>query len=139
MSSPLHRKWLFIGGLLAIGVVYVSYKLVFLESTFYYEGSRSLRYALKFGSIAVIYTVGFFVFNREAPSWLLSIWHLLYAVGLLFLLLIAAWEGYSHEAGALFRGWAITLHEALISPVPFVVMHILNLRALPAGKKDDVR
>ncbi len=134
MSSHLHRRWLFIGGLLVIVVVYVSYKLIFLESSFYYQASRSLRYALKFGSIAIVYAAGFFVFKRDAPPWLLSIWHSLYIVCLLFLLLIAAYEGYSHEAGAALRGWAITLHEALISPVPYVVMHIVSLSTLAAKK-----
>ncbi|HXB92623.1 MAG TPA: hypothetical protein VNU72_10050, partial [Puia sp.] len=71
----MHRRWLFICGLLVILVVYISYKLIFLESSFYYQASRSLRYAGKFGSIAIVYSAGFFVFKRDAPSWLLSIWH----------------------------------------------------------------
>jgi hypothetical protein len=127
MSRPRsgNKRIFFFAGLLVVVILYSFYNLFFLEPWFYNSTSRIMRHVVKFGSILIVYGTGVFVFKRYTPSWPLSIWHLLYAgctIALVAIGLYDSWLG----VGQGVRSFAVTLHEFLLSPVPYVVVGILN-------------
>jgi hypothetical protein len=128
MSQPEHKPTYFFAGLLAILVVYTCDNLFFQERWFYTSLSRVLRHVVKFGCILLVYEVGYLVFKRYVSDWLLSIWRLLYVVCTILLLAIGIYDGLVREMAPSLRYFAVTLHEFLISPAPYVVVVLLNKR-----------
>ena len=119
------RIYFFIG-LLASAILYSAYNLYILDPYIYATMGRSTRHLYKFGSIIIAWLIGFLVLRKTAPSWLLQLWNILYTAGLTLLLLLAAWDTLIHPLLPTLRQPISTFHEALISPIPYVVIALFN-------------
>lgn len=119
------RLFFFIG-LLASAILYSAYNLYVLDPYVYAGMHRSTRHVYKFGSIIIAWLIGFTAFRKIAPAWLVQLWHILYAAGVFILLLLAAYDSLIHPLAPTLRQPVSTFHEALISPIPYVVIGILN-------------
>jgi hypothetical protein len=128
-ENKINKRILFFAGLLLVVILYSLYNLFFLDLWFYDATSRAMRHVVKFGSILIVYVAGVFVFRRYTPSWPLSIWHLLYAGCTIVLVAIGLYDGWLGVTQSV-RSFAVTLHEFLISPAPYVVVGILNKRSV---------
>ena len=113
-------------GLLAIAILYSIYNLYLLDTRFFTITTRMTRHVIKFGSVLVAYGIGLLAFKRFCPSWLMQLWHFLYAAGLLLLILLGVYDGWISQLSMPVRNLVITLHEFLISPVPYVIVGIIN-------------
>ena len=87
---------------------------------------RSTRHLYKFGSILIAWLIGFLCFRKIAPAWLLQLWNIIYTTGPGLLLLLAAYDTFIHPLSPTLRQPVSTFHEALISPIPYVVVGLLN-------------
>jgi hypothetical protein len=119
------RLYFFLG-LLASAILYSAYNLFILDPYVYADMGRSTRHIYKFGSIIIAWLIGFFIFRLTAPAWLLQLWNILYAAGLALLLLLAGYDAAIHTLPDTLRQPISTFHEALISPIPYVVIGLLN-------------
>ena len=119
------RLYFFLG-LLATAILYSAYNLYILNPYVYKDMGRSTRHLYKFGSILIAWLIGFLVFRKIAPAWLLQLWNLIYPIGLGLLLLLAACDNFIHPLPPTLRQPISTFHEALISPIPYVVIGLLN-------------
>jgi hypothetical protein len=119
-------RLLFFFGLLATAILYSGYNLYVLDPYVYESMGRSTRHIYKFGAIIIAWLIGFAAFRKIAPAWLLQLWNILYAAGLLILLLLAGYDALIHPLPPTLRQPISTFHEALISPIPYVVIGLLN-------------
>jgi hypothetical protein len=119
------RLYFFLG-LLAAAILYSAYNLYILDPYVYEDMARSTRHFYKFGSIVIAWLIGFSVFRKTAPAWLLQLWNIIYTTGLGILLLLAACDTFIHPLPPTLRQPISTFHEALISPIPYVVIGLLN-------------
>ena len=116
----------FFFGLLASAILYSAYNLYVLDPFVYTNMGRSTRHLYKFASILIAWLIGFLVFRKTAPAWLIQLWNILYAAGLGLLLLLACYDAFIHLLPPSLRQPISTFHEALISPIPYVVTGLLN-------------
>ena len=121
-----HSKLRFAAGLVVIVVLYTLYSLYIDNLRFVEATSRNLRHVIRLLTILATYGTGLFVFGREYPIWLVRTWHFLYLGLLALLLLLAGIDVLVEEFAVSFRNVVISLHEFLISPVPYVVAGIVN-------------
>lgn len=125
------NKLRFFIGLLAIACLYSVYTL-YLSDLRYVEGTtRGIRHVIRFSTILVAYGIGIFSFAREGPAWLVQIWHLLYIGMLLLLILLGLYDAAVKELSLPLRELVITLHEFLISPIPYVIAGIIRRAVRP--------
>jgi hypothetical protein len=61
-----------------------------------------------------------------APAWLNQLWNILYAAGLALLIILALYDAVIHNLSPSLRQPVSTFHEALISPIPYVVIGLLT-------------
>jgi hypothetical protein len=115
----------FFTGLLASAILYSAYNLYVLDPYVYNDMDRYTRHIYKFGSIIIAWLIGFATFRRIAPAWLRQLWNILYTAGLCLLLLLAGYD-FIHPLTPTLRQPISTFHEALISPIPYVVIGLLN-------------
>lgn len=126
MQRLANRRLFFFGGLIIIAILYSFYNLYLLDERFFEITSRKTRHMVKFGSVLVVYGIGFFSFKRYSPAWLMQIWNTLYAGGLLLLVLLGIYDQGITAFSQPFRNLIVTFHEFLISPVPYVIMGIIG-------------
>jgi hypothetical protein len=119
------RLYFFLG-LLASAILYSAYNLYILNPDVYSDMGRGIRHVYKFGSIIIAWLIGFVVLRQTAPAWLLHLWNILYAAGLALLLLLAGFDAAVQPLPATLRQPISTFHEAFISPIPYVVIGLLN-------------
>jgi hypothetical protein len=119
------RLYFFLG-LLATAILYSFFVLCLLSTTAYETVPRNTRHVYKFGALILAWLIGFFIYRKIAPAWLLQLWNISYAASLSFLLVLAAYDTFFHTLALSFRDIISTFHEALISPVPYVVFGLLN-------------
>ena len=119
------RLYFFLG-LLASAILYSAYNLYILDPYVYADMGRSTRHVYKFGSLIIAWLIGFLVLRPTAPAWLLQLWSILYAACLALLLILAGYDAAIHPLPPTLRQPISTLHEALISPIPYVVIGLLN-------------
>ncbi|MHA4808153.1 hypothetical protein ACX0G9_08595 [Flavitalea flava] len=133
MSSGLPKKrWYFIAGLLAITLLYIVYYLYFI-----YGLSREiplrLRHIVKFLFILTAYGIGNFTLKRYTVGWMMRIWHGVYLVSLLLLVLFGAYDWGIARTPFSLRIIADDLQEFLISPILYVAMGILRKSLVKEG------
>jgi hypothetical protein len=136
-SRPSHRspksRWFFILGLLAIAILYSAYNLYILDPEVFDSMSRAVRHVFKFGSVIIAYGIGLFAFRRFSPDWLMQLWHLLYGLGLAILILLGLYDAIFSTLSMPLRKLISTFHEFLISPIPYVIVGIINSALKRAG------
>ena len=113
-------------GLVAVIVVYAVYKLVLCDPRFLEDTSRAFRHFMKFGIAIAVYGLGVFAFHRNSQGWVLSVWHILYVGMLVLLTLMGVFDAVGGGLPMVARGLTTTLFEFLISPVPLVVLVVVN-------------
>jgi hypothetical protein len=126
MQRPDNRRLFFFLGLLAMAILYSVYNLYLLDEHFFEITSRKTRHLIKFGSVLVAYVIGFLAFKKYCPAWLMQLWTIIYAAGLLLLVLFGIYDEWISSFSMPFRNLVITLHECLISPIPYVIIGIIN-------------
>jgi hypothetical protein len=97
-----------------------------LDPYVYADMGRSTRHVYKFGALLLTWLIGFLVYRQLAPIWLRHLWNIIYATGLALLLLLATYDAAIHPLSPTFRQAISTFHDALISPIPYVVIGILT-------------
>lgn len=121
MSQADSRRWRFVAGLVAIALLYTIY-IVYFDNLRYVEAtSRGVRHVVRFSTILLTYGIGVLVFARVYPAWLVQLWHIGYLGSLALLLLLGIYDFWTQDLSVSFRDFIITVHELLISPVPYVV------------------
>jgi hypothetical protein len=113
-------------GLLTSVLLYSLFVLCLLNTPGYETMPRTTRHLYKFGSLILAWLIGFLVYRKIAPAWLLQLWHISFAASLGLLLLLAAYDAFIQTLPLSFRDIISTFHEALISPIPYVVFGLLN-------------
>src|ERR1700761_4157210 len=103
----------FILGLLASIILYTAYNLYILDPYVYERMGRSTRHIYKFGSIILSWLIGYLAFRKFSPTWVLQLWHFLFAAGLLLLLILAAWDILINPLPPYLKQPVSTFHEAL--------------------------
>lgn len=127
------RRLRFVIGLLVIVSLYAVYNLYLISPQYLEVTTQKTRHVIRFAAVLVVYATGIFAFAGTSPGWLMQLWHILYAAILLLLILVGIYDSWANGLSRQFRGVTITLNEFLISPVPYVVIGILNhaSRSLP--------
>jgi hypothetical protein len=134
--QPTDRARLyFFLGLLATAILYSFFVLCLLNTTAYETVPRNTRHLYKFGALILAWLIGFFIYRKIAPAWLLQLWNISFAASLIFLLALAAYDAFFHTLALSFRDIINTFHEALISPVPYVVFGLLNFAVNRSASK----
>jgi hypothetical protein len=126
MQRPPKSRLFFVLGLLAIAIIYSAYNLYILDPVVFDSMSRSVRHVFKFGSVVIVYGIGLFAFRRFSPDWVMQLWHLLYGLGLGILILLGLYDAIFSTLSMPLRKVISTFHECLISPIPYVIVGILN-------------
>jgi hypothetical protein len=126
MQRSDNRRLFFFLGLLAMAILYSVYNLYLLDERFFEITSRRTRHLVKFGSVLVAYTIGLLAFRKYCPPWLMQLWTMIYAAGLLLLVLCGIYDEWISSFSLPVRNLVITLHECLISPIPYVIVGIIN-------------
>lgn len=121
MSRPESRRWRFAAGLLAIAVLYTVYVLYFSDLRYVEATSRGVRHVVRFSTILLTYGIGLFVFARGYAAWLVQLWHIGYLGLLGLLLLLGVYDFWTDGLSIPLRNLVITIHELLVSPVPYVI------------------
>lgn len=98
--------------------------------------SRPERHLIKFASVLIVYAMGVMAFAGRSPAWLLPLWHILYGVLLMLLVLLGLFDTYVSSFSAAWRSLGVSLHVFLISPVPYVFVAII---ARAAGRMTNGR
>ncbi|HEV2483644.1 MAG TPA: hypothetical protein VGS79_28455 [Puia sp.] len=119
------RRWRFVAGLVASALLYTAYMLYFDNPHFLEASSRGVRHVIRFSTILITYGIGLMVFTRVYPAWLVQIWNIGYLGILGVLLLLGIYDFWTQSLSVPFRDFIITVHESLISPVPFVVAGVV--------------
>jgi hypothetical protein len=132
------RLYFFLG-LLASAILYSVFILCLLNTLSYETVPRNTRHLYKFGSLILAWFIGFIIYRKLAPAWLLQLWNLSFAASLSLLLALAAYDAFIHTLPLSFRDPINTFHETLISPIPYVVFGLLNfaVRRPPSKKTPD--
>lgn len=121
MSQEGSRRWRFAAGLVAIALLYTGYILYCSNLHFVEATSRGVRHVVRFSTILLTYGIGLLVFSRLYPAWLVQLWHIGYLGILTVLLLLGVYDFWTQDLSVPFRDLIITVHEFLISPIPYVV------------------
>ena len=121
MSQQDNRRWRYAAGLVTIALLYTIY-IIYCNNVHYVEAtSRGVRHLIRFSTILLTYGIGLMVINRIYPVWLVQLWHIGYLGILGLLLLLGVYDFWTQGLSVPFRDLIITVHEFLISPVPFVI------------------
>jgi glucan phosphoethanolaminetransferase (alkaline phosphatase superfamily) len=115
------RRWRFAAGLVVIALLYTSYIIYCSNLHFVEATSRGVRHVVRFSTILLTYGIGLLVFARVYPNWLVQLWHIGYLGMLSLLLLLGIYDFWAQDLSVTFRDFIITVHELLISPIPYVI------------------
>lgn len=130
MVRPNNRRLRFITGLVVIVVVFSVYNLYLLDESWFFEGlPRSERHVIKFASVLIVYAMGLLAYAGRPPGWLVQVWHMLYGVLLLVLVLLGGYDTWVREFSPAVRNLGVSLHVFLISPIPYVFVAIIGRAA----------
>jgi hypothetical protein len=132
------RLYFFLG-LLASAILYSIFFLFLLNTASYETMPRTTRHAYKFGSLILAWLIGFIIYRKIAPAWLLQLWNVTFAIVLTLLLALAAYDAFIHTFPLSLRDTISTFHQALISPIPYVILGLLNfaVNRPPSTKNPD--
>lgn len=102
-------------------MLYTIYILCFNNLHYVEATSRGVRHVVRFSTILLTYGIGLMVFARVYPVWLVQLWHIGYLGLLGLLLLLGIYDFWTQGLSVPFRDLIISVHEFLISPIPFVI------------------
>lgn len=122
-----NKKYIFFIGLLAILIIYSLYNIYF-DLTSVPGISGKWKHANKFLFVLIIYGIGTFALKKYAVVWMMQVWHLIYAIFILALLLIGCYDWLHESITNQIRNIANSIFEFLISPVLYVCIGILYFR-----------
>jgi hypothetical protein len=123
-----NKRIYFYIGLLAIGLVYCLYNIYFLYADFYLDVPIKIRHMVRFLSLLLVYGIGTLALRAFTVGWMMQIWHLVYGIGFMILLLIGLYDWISGRAAPEVRVIANDLHQFLLSPIVYVVIGIVKSR-----------
>jgi hypothetical protein len=122
------RKGVFFwGGLIAILLLFCLYYVFFLYGVSMEMPIRG-RHVIKFLFIVLVYASGAICLRKFAPSWMIRVWHGVYLLILLLLILLGVYDWTIARAPVPVREIADTLQEFLVSPILYVAMRIISER-----------
>ena len=131
MPRPANNRLRYLLGLLAIIALYSVYNIYLDDNQFIDNTSRATRHVLRFTTILIAYGIGLIVFTRHSSPWLVQVWNVLYLGALLILIVLGVLDASTRAFTISFRTTIMTLHEFLISPVPFVIAWLIGSYKLP--------
>jgi hypothetical protein len=135
MTIYRNRKLFFWIGLSAIVLLYALYYVFFLYGIALSMPLRG-RHVVKFLFIAAVYLAGAFCVRRFAAPWMLRIWHGVYLLILVLLVLFGVYDWLIARTALELRGIADSLAEFLVSPILYVAMGIMGRRAVFEDRPD---
>jgi|HubBroStandDraft_1064217.scaffolds.fasta_scaffold49886_3 hypothetical protein len=136
LQPPDKARLYFFLGLLASAILYSAFFLFLLNTASYETMPRITRHVYKFGSLILAWLIGFIIYRKIAPAWLLQLWNVTFAIVLTLLLSLAAYDAFIHTLPLSLRDAISTFHQAVISPIPYVVLGLLNFAVnRPASNK----
>jgi len=124
------RQLFFFVGLLSIIILYSLYNVWLVTAEYMDATSKWVRHVIRFVVFLVVYGMGVFAFRKRCPDWLMQIWHSLYALVAVLLVLMGILGWFTGIPPFLLH-MGTSLYEFLISPVPYVVMAIINRKMAP--------
>jgi hypothetical protein len=125
-ALPKRKTYFFIIGLLALTILYCLYFLYFIYGVSQVLPLRA-RHIVKFLFILLAYGAGGFSLKKYAAiPWTMQIWHGVYLITLLLLLLLGGYDWEIARVPFPVRVLADDLQEFLVSPVLYVVIGIMS-------------
>ncbi|MBP0902265.1 hypothetical protein ACFSKN_17260 [Mariniflexile gromovii] len=115
----------FISGLILIFIIYTCYYVLFEENSDL-ELPSKVRHIIKFLATVVVYFVGTFHLGKLTDSWMSFIWHVVHISGLTIIISLGIFDLLIGGMSLNLRAFAGSIQEALISPVLYVAMGLLN-------------
>jgi hypothetical protein len=112
-------------GLIVLTFLYGLYYFYFLNGLAFTLALRA-RHLVKFLFILCAYGIGAFALPKVAAGWVMRIWHVVYGIGLLLLILLGLYDWGIARAPLGIREVADDLQELLVSPILYCVIAILN-------------
>ena len=106
-------------------VVYSLYNVYLVDVKDYYAISRRMRHVYKFLSVVAIYGIGTAGLRKYAAVWAVLIWHTVYAVAIVILLVLGLYTWFIGQLAMGIHNMADTLLQLLISPLFYVAAGIL--------------
>ena len=107
-------------------IIYTLFSLFFKEASYYELIPRKLRHVIKFIVLITIYLVGVWHLNLDKITWMKTLWHLIHLSGIVFLVLLGAYDWLIQPMPIFMRELMDAVNEFLIAPTLFVVMGLLQ-------------
>jgi hypothetical protein len=120
------RKMYFWIGLAVLLILYCLYYFCFIYGLAYEIPSLRARHFVKFIFILACYAVGVVTLRRLATGWMLRLWHLIYLICLILLLLLGIYDWSIARTPLQVRIVADDLQEFLVSPLLYVAMGLFS-------------
>ena len=120
MQVSARAKLYFWLGLAALLILYCLYYFCFIYGLAYEIPSLRARHFVKLVFILVCYTVGVLTLRRLTTGWMLRLWHLVYLICLILLLLLGIYDWSIARTPLQVRMVADSLQEFLVSPLLYV-------------------
>jgi len=117
------KRW-FWTGLILICVLYSLYYVLFLYRIALVMPIHG-RHVVKFLFILMVYGAGFVCLRKWGMPWMLRVWHMVYLLIAVFLLLLGGYDWIIARTPASVRSIADSLQGFLISPILYVAMRIV--------------
>lgn len=133
---PLHQKSIAGGrrkgiffwiGLIVILLLFCTYYIFFLYGISMEMPIRG-RHVIKFLFIVLVYITGAVCLRKFVPAWMNNLWHGVYLLILLLLILLGVYDWTIARTPVSVREIADTLQEFLVSPILYVAMRIISER-----------
>lgn len=116
----------FISGLIFIIVIYSWNYFYFVESNDYASMPKIVIHLISFLVTVAVYLVGTFHLGKLKASWMSSLWHLIHISGLCIIVFLTFFDWFIAEISLALKHFAYSIQEALISPVLYFAMGLLN-------------
>jgi hypothetical protein len=123
----------FVCGLVCLMGLYCVYNFYFIDS-FASDISVKARHVLKFLFIILSYLIGWVTLRKQPPAWKIRIWHLLYGIGLVCLVLLGIYDWAVRRASLDMRVIAYDIQELLVSPILYVAIGLVGKLNVVRGK-----
>jgi len=120
------RKMYFWIGLAVMLILYCLYYFCFIYGLAYEIHSLRARHFVKLIFILACYAVGVITLRRLTTGWMLRLWHLIYLICLILLLLLGIYDWSIARTPLQVRMVADNLQEFLVSPLLYVAMGLFS-------------
>jgi hypothetical protein len=127
-------KTQFILGLILVIVVYSCFAIFFVDYRDMNFIPRKLKHVISFVFLIVQYLVGFVFLRRLSIKWMVTIWNIVYGIGIITICSIGFydWAILSGRANEELSIFARGIQEFLMAPILYVAMGLLH-KALLSG------